>query len=474
MTVELRQPLARVLHAALRAVDPAEAVRRCVALAGETLTIGGGVYRLAEIDRIVVVGAGKAGAPMSAALHALLGARISAGIVTVKHGHTDLHAEATVRLGSLRGSGLDQAVSDPTRASRLRPIELVEAGHPTPDPAGMAGAAWIADLLGTLGERDLVIVVLSGGGSALLPLPVNGLTLEDHRALTNLLLWSGADITEINTVRKHCSRLQGGQMARLAAPARVATLILSDVVGSPLDVIASGPTVADPTTYADALTILRRYEIEDRTPPAVTAHLRRGVAGEIAETPKPGDPVFERVNNVIIGDNASACRAAAAEARALGFHDVFLTTYCQGEAREVGKMLAGLALGVANGQSEWQKPACLVLGGETTVTVRGDGVGGRNQELALAAALALDSGNVPAGTAVVVASLATDGTDGPTVAAGGIALPDSVARGRALGLDAHAALSANDSLPYLDAVGNLIVTGPTGTNVNDLMLVMVG
>jgi len=262
-------------------------------------------------------------------------------------------------------------------------------------------------------------------------------------------------------------------MARLAAPARQAALILSDVVGSPLDVIASGPTVADPTTYADALTILHRFDIMDRTAATVLAHLERGAVGEVPESPKSGDPVFGLVTNVVVGDNSLACRAAVTEAEAEGFRGVFLTTYCQGEAREVGKVVAGLALGVANGQSDWQPPVCLVMGGETTVTVRGGGYGGRNQELALSAAVTLASADVPQGTEVIIASLATDGTDGPTDAAGGIAAPDSVERGRRLGLDVHAALADNDSLPYLGALGDLILTGPTGTNVNDLLLVMV-
>lgn len=474
---DLRGPLIRVMRAALHAVDPMEAVRRNVSLEAETLTIGPGAYRLSEIDRILVVGAGKAGAPMAAALYDVLDDRISDGILNVKHGHATATATPDVRLGSLEfaGSKTGSPLAGATleHGLRLGPIQVVEAGHPLPDVEGMAGADRIAELLKSAGQRDLVIVLLSGGGSALLPLPAAGITLNDYQKLNSLLLRSGANITEINTVRKHCSRLQGGQMARLAAPARQAALILSDVVGSPLDVIASGPTVADPTTYADALTILHRFDITDRTAATVLAHLRRGAVGEVPETPKPGNPVFELVTNVVVGDNSLACRAAVTEAEALGFRGVFLTTYCQGEAREVGKVVAGLALGVANGQSDWQPPVCFVMGGETTVTVRGGGYGGRNQELALSAAATLASAEVPQGTEVIVASLATDGTDGPTDAAGGIATPDSVERGRRVGLDVHAALADNNSLPYLGALGDLILTGPTGTNVNDLLVVMV-
>jgi hydroxypyruvate reductase len=315
-------------------------------------------------------------------------------------------------------------------------------------------------------------VLISGGGSALLPLPADALPLADYQALTGLLLRCGADITEINAIRKHCSRLQGGQLARLAAPAQVVTLILSDVVGTPLDAIASGPTVPDPSTFADAVAILRRHGILDQIPGSVRDHLLAGAAGAIPDTPKPGDPLFQHVTNVVIGDNASAGRAAVAEAHRLGFSSALLTTFIQGEAREVGRAVAGLAQGIACGQSDFAAPACLVLGGETTVTIRGQGTGGRNQELALAAAIALDSYPLPEDVEVAVASLGTDGTDGPTDAAGGVAWPDTVARGRALGLDARAALADNDSYHYLGALGDLIVTGPTGTNVNDLIVII--
>jgi hydroxypyruvate reductase len=342
-----------------------------------------------------------------------------------------------------------------------------------PDAAGQAGAERIAGLLGGLTPRDLVLVLISGGGSALLPLPVAGISLADIQALTQALLRCGADITEINTIRKHLSGLQGGQLARLAQPAQVVTLILSDVVGTPLDVIASGPTVPDPTTYADAVAVLKRYEILDQVPASVRRHLLAGAAGALPDTPKPGDPLFERVANIVIGDNASAGRAAVAAARSLGFHSTLLTTFVQGEAREVGRVVAGLAQGIACGQSDFARPACLVLGGETTVTIRGQGAGGRNQELALAAAIALDGYALPAGVEVAVVSLGTDGTDGPTDAAGGIATRDTLARGRVLGLDARAALANNDSYHYLAAVGDLIVTGPTNTNVNDLIFVFV-
>lgn len=460
-----RESIVRILEAALHAVDPLEAVRNHLSVAGNTLRIGTRDYPLDEIERILVVGGGKAGTPMAAAVYSVLGDRITAGALNVKYGHTASAGGWSVRFG--RGG---EPVTPPA-AAEVGPIRITEAGHPVPDAAGLAGAEKIVALLSGLTARDLVLVLISGGGSALLPLPAEGISLADYQVLTGLLLRCGADITEINTVRKHCSRLQGGQLARLAWPAQVATLILSDVVGTPLDAIASGPTVADRSTFADAWAVLERYAIADQVPKSVRAHLQQGLAGLIPDTPKAGDPLFERVNNVVIGDNLIAGRAAVAEAQRLGIQSLLLTTFIQGEAREVGRAIAGLAQGIATGQSSIVPPACLVMGGETTVTLRRDGLGGRNQELVLAAAIALDGYPLPEDMQVAVVSLGTDGTDGPTDAAGGIATGDSLARARKMGLDARAALANNDSYHFLSSLGDLIITGPTQTNVNDLILV---
>jgi glycerate 2-kinase len=470
-----RERIIAVLDAAIRAVDPRAAVRAHAARSGDVLRIGERSYHLSELDRIGVVGGGKAGAPMAAAIHELVGARITGGAVNVKYGHAAAGGGWRVQFEHrpVARSGAKPAGASPPSQSDTGPIAIIEAGHPVPDAAGLAGAERIAVLLQGLTERDLMIVLISGGGSALLPLPADAITLADYQALTGLLLRCGADITEINTVRKHCSRLQGGQLARLAAPAQVATLILSDVVGTPLDAIASGPTVPDRSSFSDAWRILERYGIAGQAPASVCAHLRRGVAGVIPDTPKPDDPLFERVNNVVIGDNLSAGRAAVAQAKRLGFSAALLTTFLQGEAREVGRVVAGLAQGIASGQSDFSPPACLVLGGETTVTIRGQGTGGRNQELALAAAIALEGYPLPPGIEVAVLSLGTDGSDGPTDAAGGIATEDSAQRARVLSLDARAALDANDSYRLLGALGDLIITGPTQTNVNDLVFVFV-
>ncbi|MBE9506810.1 MAG: DUF4147 domain-containing protein, partial [Chloroflexi bacterium] len=260
-------------------------------------------------------------------------------------------------------------------------------------------------------------------------------------------------------VRKHCSRIKGGHLARVVAPARLVTLVLSDVVGDPLDVIGSGPTVPDPTTVADAQAILERYDIRTLSP---------SQGGVLQETPKPGDPAFERVQYAIVGSNRLAAMAAVEQARQLGFNALLLSTYIEGEAREVAKVAAALAKGVRAHGDPVSPPACLVWGGETTVTIRGEGKGGRNQELALAAALALDGW-----PGILVMALATDGTDGPTDAAGAMATGETVARARAMGLDPRAALEANGSYPFFDEMGDLIRTGPTGTNVNDLLFVLV-
>ncbi len=441
VTADLRRAAAQILEQALRAADPRAAIEQILRVEGDAVVIAGKTYPLPADGRVVVVGAGKAGAPMAQAVEDILGDRVTAGVVAVKTGHT----------------------------APLRRIRLREAGHPLPDDAGVAAAEEILALLAGLGPDDLVICLISGGGSALLPLPRPGLTLADMIRTTDLLLRSGADITEVNTVRKHLSRIAGGQLARAAAPARLATLVVSDIVGSPLDAIASGPTVPDPTTYAMALGVLEKYGLTDQVPAVVLATLRRGEAGAQPETPKPGDPAFARTHVVIVTDNAAAARAAHAAAADLGFHTVLLSTCLEGEAREVGRMLAGIAREIATTGHPVPRPACIVAGGETTVTVTGTGRGGRNQEVVLGAARPLDS--LPD---VLVVSFATDGSDGPTDAAGAVADGTTLARARAKGLDPVRHLARNDAYPFLDALGDLIRTGPTNTNVNDLMLILCG
>jgi glycerate 2-kinase len=429
-----------VLEAALAAVEPRGCTVRALHREGDWLHIGDRTYELGEVRNLYVVGCGKAGAPMAQGVEDVLGDRVTSGVAVVKYGHTA-----------------------PTQT-----VRLVEAGHPLPDAQSVAGARAVVDLASRAGESDLVLVLLSGGGSALLTLPAPGLTLEDLQGLTGLLLRCGATIHEINTLRRHCSAVKGGQLARQIAPARAAGLILSDVVGNPLATIASGPLVPDPSTFADAWAAIAKYELGDDLPSRVRDHLQAGLRGEIPETPKPGDPLFDRVQVTIVGDNALAAESATRAATRAGYHSQVLSTYVEGEAREVAQVVAALGKEVVRHNRPLAPPTCLILGGETTVTVRGNGTGGRNQELALAAALALEGW-----PQITVVALGTDGNDGPTDAAGGMVDGGTVARARAAGLDPLEHLQNNDAYPLLRACQDLLITGPTNTNVNDLTLVFV-
>jgi hydroxypyruvate reductase len=438
----IRQPILSILEAALAAVDPYQATRAILSRTGETLTVAGRSYNLNRYRRILVIGAGKAGARMTQAVETILGDRISDGLVVVKTGH-----------------------SAPTNH-----VQIVEAAHPRPDAAGVTASERILALAQNARADDLVIALLSGGGSALLVAPAPGLTLTDVQAMTDALLASGATIHEVNCLRKHCEVLKGGQLARAVAPASLITLALSDVVGSPLDVIASGPTVPDATTWEDAWAIVRRFDLAGKLPAPVLARLEAGRAGEIADTPKAGDPIFTGSQTLVVADNRIAAQAAVSRAQALGYQAMLLTTYLEGEAAQVAKVAVALGREVLAHAAPLAPPACLILGGETTVTLgKQPGEGGRNQELALAAAVALAGESE-----ITVVSLATDGTDGPTDSAGGFADGSTSARGRALGLDAEQYLRSHNAYPYLRATHDLLLTGPTQTNVNDLIFVFVG
>ena len=432
-----------VQDAALAAVEPGAAVRRHVQREGERLIVAGRAYDLDSFEHVWVVGAGKAAPAMAAALYDLLGQRLTGGLVVTKIGHS-------------------------TGAWASGPIETVEAGHPLPDEAGIEAGRRIAELVQRAGAggRDLIIAIISGGGSALLSLPAEGISLADLQATTDLLLRCGASIGELNAVRKHLSLVKGGGLARLAAPCPLVSLILSDVVGDPLEAIASGPTAPDSSTFAHAWTVLERYGLSDRVPAPVRYRLQAGVRGDLPDTLKPGDPRFRNVQNVVVGSNRLAAEAAVDEAQRQGMNALLLSTFVEGEARQVARVAAALARELAATDHPVRRPACLVWGGETTVTVTGTGRGGRNQELALAAAIALEG--VPG---VLLVALGTDGTDGPTDAAGAVASGETAARARAAGLDAGAYLANNDAYSFFDALGDLIRTGPTGTNVNDLAFV---
>lgn len=430
-----REAAREIWRAALAAAAVGPLVARAAARAGARLQLGGLEQRLGQdVDRVLVLGCGKAGAAMAVAVEAALGDTVADGLVVVKDGH----ALATER------------------------IRIVEAGHPVPDARGEAAARGLLALARGAGARDLVLFLVSGGGSALTPAPAPPVTLADKQQVTRALLGAGATIGELNAVRKHLSLIKGGQLARAAAPARVVSLLLSDVIGDRPDVIASGPTAPDSSTFADALAVLQRRAVGADVPPAVWARLEAGCRGEVEETPKPGDALFTRVHNTVIGNNAIVADAAVARAAALGWRPHVATRALQGEAREVARELVAQARALA-------PPACLVASGETTVTVRGSGTGGRCQEFALAAALALEGDD-----ALVALAAGTDGTDGPTDAAGGLVDGGSLRRAAGAGVDGRAALDANDAHRFLMASGDLVVTGPTNTNLLDLYLVLHG
>ena len=430
----LRTDAIEIFRAALRAADPRAAILRVLSRDGNTLLLNGKPFADIARGRIIVVGMGKAGAPMAQAIEELVGDKIDAGAVTVKYKHTA-----------------------PTRK-----IKINEAGHPLPDANGVRATQEIVSLLRDVSADDLVICVVSGGGSALMEWLVEGVTLDDLRALTTELLRCGATINEINALRKHLSRVKGGQLARLAQPARVLALILSDVLGSPLDVIASGPTAPDSTTFADCLEILERYALREKIPANIRAHFERGARGEIPDTPKADNALFARVTNVIVADNQIACDAAAAKARARGYVVEIIGTQLQGNARDVALNFAARGLRA-------HSDTCILGGGEPTVVLRGQGKGGRAQELVLTAAR-----EIAGEKNIVVLSAGTDGTDGPTDAAGALADNTTLSRARAQNLDADAFLENNDAYHFFRALDDLVITGPTNTNVNDLILVLRG
>jgi hydroxypyruvate reductase len=426
----MQEHLREILSAGLAAADPEEAVLRSVRLEEDEILAGG--ERL-DADRVLVLAAGKAAGAMARAAERLLGERLAGGLVVTKDGHAP-------------GPGR---------------LETVFAAHPEPDGRGVEAARRAEELASSLGERDLLLALISGGASALLTDPAPHIGLEDMQRLTGELLRSGADIGEINAVRKHVSVLKGGGLVRLAAPAPTLALLLSDVVGDDPSAIASGLTAPDPTTLEDARRVLERYGI--RPPESVAEHLKRA-----DETPKPGDEVFEKVVNVVCGGGRHAAEAAAAKARELDYEPLVLSTTVTGDARGIASFYAAVIREVIESRNPAAPPCALVSGGEATVTVRGEGKGGPNQEFALALALALDGVE---GWAAFAAD--TDGGDGPTEAAGGLVTGATAGRIRDGGIDPEDALENNDAYAALEVAGALLFTGPTGTNVNDLRVALV-
>ncbi|MGN6361773.1 MAG: glycerate kinase type-2 family protein [Thermomicrobiales bacterium] len=425
--------------AAVAAVDGQAVVRRALHIEDGRLVIpDADVTHPLGHGRVIVVAIGKAAAAMAAAAEDVLGDHIAAGLAITKHGRASQAPDGHHR------------------------IPVREAGHPTPDEDGLKAAAEMRALLDDLTEDDLVLCLLSGGGSALLTAPADPVTLDDLQAVTNALLEAGATINELNAVRKHLETLKGGGLAQVAAPARVVTLAISDVLGDPLDVIASGPTVGDESTFADAWGVIEQYGLAEQAPESVQERLQAGQRGDEPETPRPDDPLFGHVTTVVIANLPRAAAAAARRAEELGWQTTVGDLTIEGEARDIGAQLAEQARQQAGGGRR-----CWLGGGETTVTVRGDGLGGRNTEVALAVAIALDGK-----PHIAIASLATDGDDGPTHTAGAVATGATAARARDLGLDPADYLARNDSATFFKRVGGLLITGPTRTNVADLYCVL--
>ena len=432
----LRRTALDIIEHALSASDPYRAAMSLIHLEGDTLTIGDLALDLRRFERVLVIGAGKATAPVAQALEDILGERISGGLVVLKHGCP----------------------------ANLTRIQVLHGAHPVPDAGGHAGAQQLYELAGTCSERDLVLAAITGGSSALLPLPVEGVSLADKQRVNELLLLSGADITQINAVRKHLSRIKGGWLAQRILPATLVNLTVSDVNGDPLDYITDN-TVADTATFDDARAVLDQFDLWQEFPPAAAAYLRQG--GVAQETPKSfaGQPL----HTFILVRSAAACHAAAARCRELGFASMLLTTTLKGEARDSGGFFAAIGREIAASGHPLQPPCTIIAGGENTVTIRGGkrGLGGPNQEFALSAAREI--AGLP-GT--LVASVDTDGTDGPTHLAGGLVDGGTQAAAEALGINLDFCLRDHDTLGALERLGDGVLTGHTGTNINDLKLLL--
>jgi hydroxypyruvate reductase len=396
---------------------------------------------LEKFKHIYIIGAGKATASMAKAIEEMLNDRITEGIINVKYRHLE----------------------------RLKKIKINEAGHPIPDAAGEKGALEIINLAKKAEKDDLVICLLSGGASALLPVPVNQISLKEKQLTTDILLKSGAKINEVNIIRKHISQIKGGRLAQIVAPARLITLILSDVVGDDLSTIASGPTVPDETTFDDALKVLKKYDLVEKIPISVLEYIKSGIQGKVEETPKKNNPIFKNVENIIIGNNFDALQAAKIKAEELGFNTLILSSQIEGETKEVAKVHTAIAKEIIKTNNPVKKPACIISGGETTVTIKGDGLGGRNQEFVLSSAI-----EIAGLEEVVILSAGTDGTDGPTDAAGAIVDGSTIRRAKELGMNAEEFLKKNDSYHFFKRLGDLFITGPTNTNVMDLRIMLIG
>ena len=442
---QIRTEAKAIFRESLRPVNPYGAVKNFVRVENDRLILGKEgteqkAFDLKQFNRISLVGGGKATAPMAKAMEALLGSRIRTGMINVKYGFTD----------------------------ELNVTQTVEASHPLPDENGVKGTEAIMNFLAKATDKDLIISLISGGGSALLCQPAQGINLTEKQAVTGMLLDCGASIDEINAVRKHISAAKGGQMARAAFPATVVNLMLSDVVGDKMDVIASGPFVPDSSTFEDALGVLRKYDLKD-VPESIVRRLEEGAQGRIPDTPKEGDPVFLYVSNIIVGSNMLALEAAQKKAKAFGYNTLILSSLIEGETRDVARVHCAVLREICRTGRPMAKPACIISGGETTVTIRGKGLGGRNQEFCLASAIEI--AGLP--DKMVVLSGGTDGNDGPTDAAGAVVDPHTVDRGGKAGLSAIEYLDNNDAYHFFEKTEDLLMTGPTNTNVMDVRLLLI-
>ncbi len=441
MAEDQKKALEHIFRAGIEAVDPERAVRKYVRRKGNRLFVGDRSYALDRFKRILLIGAGKGTAPMAKALEDILGDHLTEGWIIVKYGY----------------------------GMPLEKTHTMEAGHTIPDEAGLKATEVVLDQIRECTEEDLIICAFSGGGSALLPAPSPPINLDQKQETTRLLLDSGATINEINAIRKHLSGTKGGWLAKTAVPATLVSLILSDVIGDRLDVIASGPTVPDESTFADCTEIIQRYDLVSRLPETVAEYFRQGAAGIVAETPKVGDPAFSRVQNLIVGNNRGALLAAQEQAISLGYKTMILSSQIEGEAREVAQVFAAIGKEICQAGLPISPPACVLAGGEPTVTIQGKGKGGRNQELALACAISIDGWD-----RIFLLSAGTDGTDGPTDAAGAIVSGLTCRRARQADLNPYSYLLANDSYSFFESLGDLLKTGPTRTNVMDIICMLVG
>ncbi len=433
-----------IWKAALQAVDPEAAVRKHVKRRKNVLQVGQYRFDLDSMRNVWILGAGKAAAPMGKALEKILGKHLSGGFLTTKYGH-----------------GLS-----------LKKIEITEAGHPLPDKNSLASGERIRSFVESRIESgDLVICVFSGGASSLMVSPADGITLEDKLRCSGILMNAGASIRQLNSVRKHLSGLKGGGLARLLGQANVVALALSDVVGDDMATIASGPTSPDPTTFGDCMDVFRELEVYDRIPPAVVHRIEQGCIGRVEETLKYGDPGFKEIPSIIVGRNSLACTAALKAAKRLGYRSMILTSRLEGDNASAARFHMSIMKEILQLDRPLRRPACILSGGETTVEITGSGRGGRNQEFVLHCVPHLADLQAPA----LVASLGTDGTDGPTDAAGAIADNSTLTRSLKYGTNfLRDSLNNNDSYTFFKRLGDLIITGPTRTNVMDLHIVLIG